>query len=83
MRNIIEYPISLQDFLLKKLGSNTYKTNIINFSAQTSSTQTQNMIMNKLDKRRKGVYGPPPNKRAVSTEYSVVVMCFMETALYL
>nr|XP_009665828.1 PREDICTED: dynein heavy chain 1, axonemal [Struthio camelus australis] len=50
--------LTIADKLLKNLPLK-YITHFLMFSARTSANQTQDLIDSKLDKRRKGVFGPP------------------------
>lgn len=47
---------------LKDLPKDKFIMNTINFSARTSAQQVQDLVMGKLDRRRKGVFGPPVGK---------------------
>mmetsp|Transcript_23863 Transcript_23863/g.43710 ORF Transcript_23863/g.43710 Transcript_23863/m.43710 type:complete len:2143 (+) Transcript_23863:3-6431(+) len=54
---------SIQGMLLQGFSSDLYSTISFAFSAQTTANQTQDVIDGKLDKRKKGTFGPPPNKK--------------------
>ncbi|KAG2427037.1 hypothetical protein HYH02_014682 [Chlamydomonas schloesseri] len=56
--------VYIKSFLANKLDRTKWTHMVFNFSAQTSANMTQDIIDGKLDKRRRGVYGPPVGKRA-------------------
>ncbi|KAK6963637.1 Dynein heavy chain 7 axonemal [Biomphalaria glabrata] len=55
----------VQQKLMHDLPQEKYLATFINFSAQTSANMTQSIIMSRLDKRRKGVFGPQVGKKAI------------------
>nr|XP_039250666.1 dynein heavy chain 3, axonemal-like [Styela clava] len=56
---------AITNSFLRELPKNEFVITNVSFSAKTSATQTQDMIFSKLDRRRRGVYGPTPGRRMI------------------
>ncbi|TPX58491.1 hypothetical protein PhCBS80983_g03079 [Powellomyces hirtus] len=56
--------VTIQDKLMRGMDSSVMPL-IFNFSARTGANQTQDLIDSKMEKRRKGVFGPPVGKKFV------------------
>jgi len=55
----------IMERILKGGDSDKYMPIIINFSARTNANQIQTLLDSKMEKRRKGIYGPPLGKKYV------------------
>lgn len=56
--------LNIFTLLSQEMGENFQYISIA-FSAQTSANQTQDTIDGKMDKRRKGIFGPPIGKKCI------------------
>lgn len=57
--------IYAHDYLSKKIDQNAYVSINMNFTANTTANHVQEIIMARLNKRRKGVFGPALGKKCV------------------
>lgn len=73
---------------LNTLPKDKFLFNSINLAANTSPQQVQELIMNKLDRRRKGVFGPPVGKSVsvhsflLRDKFITNLQCLMNNAIY-
>jgi dynein heavy chain len=57
--------VYVNNIITQVLPQDKYKALCLGFSAKTSANMTQDIIDGKLDKRKKGVYGPPMGQQSV------------------
>jgi dynein heavy chain len=57
--------VYIGNHLMHGLSKDVFTLNFVAFSARTSANSTQQLIDAKLDKRKKGTFGPPMGKKCV------------------
>lgn len=55
----------MTDILMNQLDKEKYEPAFITFTVQISANQTQELVISKLNKRKRGQYGPPKGKTTV------------------
>lgn len=55
----------IQDLLMNELDKEKYEPAFITFTVQITANQTQELVISKLNKLRRGHYGPPKGKTAI------------------
>jgi len=55
----------IKNYMMNKLALDHYVPSFVAFTIQTSANFTQEMLLSKLIKRKRGVYGPPLGKVCV------------------
>lgn len=55
----------VQDFLLNKMDKQKYEPAFITFTVQITCNQTQDLVISKLYKKKRGNYGPQKGKTSV------------------
>ena len=55
----------INEYLMHKCDKTLYKPTFMNFSSQTKTYETKNIIRSKLEKQGKDVYGAPTGQKCV------------------
>lgn len=55
----------VKNYMMNKLSLDKYVPSFVSFTIQTSANFTQEIVLSKLIKRKRGVYGPPLGKVCV------------------
>lgn len=62
---------------MHQLPKEKFLLNVVNFSARSTAQSVQDLVMSKLDRRRKGVFGPPVGKKVNNRNNSLSHLLFL------